>query len=88
MLSAQNRMQLFVPEGFAHGFCVVSETALVHYKCGDFYSPEAAVTIAWDDPELRIPWPIREPKLSAADRSARPLAAMDPARLPVWQWED
>ncbi|MGA1796231.1 MAG: dTDP-4-dehydrorhamnose 3,5-epimerase [bacterium] len=66
-LSAENRRQFFVPEGFAHGFCVVSETARVLYKCTDFYHPEYDRGILWSDPSLAIRWPIREPLLSAKD---------------------
>lgn len=84
LLSGDNHQQLYIPEGFAHGFCVTSEAALVVYKCGDFYAPSAAIAIAWNDPDLRIPWPIRQPRLSDGDRSAPPLAAIDRRRLPHW----
>jgi dTDP-4-dehydrorhamnose 3,5-epimerase len=66
-LSAENRRQLWIPPGFAHGFCVVSESADFHYKCTTLYAPETERAIAWNDPDLAIPWPVREPVLSAKD---------------------
>ncbi|NMO21031.1 dTDP-4-dehydrorhamnose 3,5-epimerase [Pyxidicoccus fallax] len=69
-LSAENRRQLWVPAGFAHGFCVVSESADFHYKCTAFYSPETERGIAWNDPDLAIPWPVKEPLLSPKDAKA------------------
>lgn len=67
-LSAENRLQIYVPGGFAHGFLVLSETADVVYKCTDFYAPEHERTIAWNDPKLAIDWPLAEPILSDKDR--------------------
>lgn len=72
-LSAENFRLLYVPPGFAHGFCVVSDTAEVEYKCTDFYDPEGELRLAWNDPELGIPWPTKEPLLSPKDRLARTL---------------
>ncbi len=69
-LSAENKEQLYVPPGLAHGFCVTSEVAQVEYKCTELYHPEAEFSIAWDDPELAIPWPISDPLLSDKDRDA------------------
>ena len=70
-LSALNHQQLWVPPGFAHGFCVVGdEPAEVEYKCTDFYDPTDEVSIAWDDPEIAIDWPVPEPVVSAKDRTA------------------
>ena len=66
-LSEQNRRQLFVPAGFAHGFVVVSEIAELLYKCTDFYSPQHERSIRWDDPDLAIDWPVQEPLLSPKD---------------------
>jgi dTDP-4-dehydrorhamnose 3,5-epimerase len=66
--------QLFVPVGFAHGFCVLSEVADVHYKVSSYYDPETEAGIAWDDPEVAIEWPISEPQLSDRDRNAPRLA--------------
>ena len=63
-----NFLQFYVPPGFAHGFCVTSETAQVEYKCTDLYDPEGEGGIAWDDPELAIGWPTSEVILSDRDR--------------------
>ena len=81
-LSAENRRQLWIPPGFAHGFCVVSETALFAYKCTDYYAAEHEGSILWNDAELGIPWPIPEPTLSAKDAAAPRLAQIDRTRLP------
>lgn len=75
-LSADNFRQIYVPVGFAHGFCVTSEIAQVEYKCTDIYDAEAELRIAWDDPEIGIEWPTREPLLSAKDRDGRPAAEL------------
>ena len=66
--------QLFVPIGFAHGFCVLSEIADVHYKLTSVYDPGSEAGIAWDDPEVAIEWPIATPQVSDRDRSAPRLA--------------
>lgn len=57
-LTEENHRQFFVPKGMAHGFCVLSDEAIFQYKCDDFYHPEAEGAIAWNDPEISIPWPI------------------------------
>ena len=62
--------QLWIPPGFAHGFCVLSESADFFYKCTEYYAPEAERSIAWNDPRIGIPWPVQEPLLSAKDRAA------------------
>lgn len=69
-LSAENFRQLYIPPGFAHGFCVLSPAAQVEYKCTALYNPADELTIAWDDPTIAIDWPIIEPLLSARDRTA------------------
>jgi dTDP-4-dehydrorhamnose 3,5-epimerase len=70
-LSADNRRQLWVPPGFAHGFCVTSESADFQYKCTALYAPQNERAILWNDPELGIAWPLSgEPKLSAKDAAA------------------
>jgi dTDP-4-dehydrorhamnose 3,5-epimerase len=74
VLSASNFKQLYVPPGCAHGFCVLSDTAQVEYKCTELYDPADEVGIAWDDPDLAIPWPIAEPLLSDRDRRHGSLA--------------
>lgn len=68
VLSAENKRQFYIPPGFAHGFAVLSETALFQYKCTDFYTPACEVTLRWDDPEVGIQWPIDSPLLSDKDR--------------------
>lgn len=73
-LSSENMRQMYIPEGFAHGFVVLSDTALFSYKCTDFYAPEYERTLRWDDPELGIEWPISEPLLSPKDADAPVLA--------------
>jgi len=74
-LSAENKFQLWIPPGFAHGFCVISETADFCYKCTDFYFADAERCVAWDDPELGIQWPVARPILSKKDASAPRLSA-------------
>jgi dTDP-4-dehydrorhamnose 3,5-epimerase len=81
-LSSDNKHQLYVPPGFAHGFVVTSETAAVAYKCTDYYYPEAELSLRWDDPSLGIDWPIADVILSQRDRSAPRLAELDPSVLP------
>lgn len=68
VLSEENKHQLFVPEGFAHGFCVLSESAHVAYKCSDYYDPDDEGGLLWSDPDIAIDWPIKDPILSAKDR--------------------
>lgn len=85
VLSAENRRQVYWPEGFAHGYCVTSESALVAYKCGRAYDPTAERVIRWDDPALAIPWPVASPSLSPRDAAAPLLAEIDPALLPRWE---
>ncbi|PIQ97777.1 MAG: dTDP-4-dehydrorhamnose 3,5-epimerase [Nitrospinae bacterium CG11_big_fil_rev_8_21_14_0_20_56_8] len=68
-LSAENRMQMFIPKGFAHGFCVLSEWAEFLYKCSDYYSPAGDAGILWNDPDIGIDWPVRDPLLSDKDRN-------------------
>ena len=74
MLSADNFKQCCVPAGFAHGFCVLSGTAEVEYKCSDFYDPADEFGIAWNDPALAIQWPVTDPLLSDRDRRNPTLA--------------
>ena len=83
-LSAKNRRQMYVPEGFAHGFCVLSETAEFLYKCTDFYSPADERGILWNDPEIDIEWGIETPLLSDKDAASKTLAGMK-AELPIYK---
>ena len=66
-ISAENRRQIWIPPGFAHGFCVTSKTATFTYKCTDYYAPESEHTIMWNDPTLAIGWPIDNPVVSEKD---------------------
>jgi len=81
-LSQENRRQLFIPEGFAHGFCVVSETAYFAYKCSDYYTPEDEGGVLWSDPEIGIRWPTDDPIISPRDLGLPPLDALTPDKLP------
>lgn len=73
--------QLFVPEGFAHGFCVLSETAHFLYKCSDFYAPDDEGGILWSDPDIAIDWPVKDPVVSDKDRKHPCLGNMLPGQL-------
>jgi dTDP-4-dehydrorhamnose 3,5-epimerase len=66
-LSAENFRQLWVPPGFLHGFCVLSESAQLEYKCTELYHPEDELGVIWNDPDLGIQWPVSAPTLSAKD---------------------
>jgi dTDP-4-dehydrorhamnose 3,5-epimerase len=84
ILSAENRRQFYIPPGFAHGFCVTSETALFAYKCTEFYDAEAEGSLLWNDPALAINWPVDSPELSFKDRTALTLNEFPRERLPVY----
>jgi dTDP-4-dehydrorhamnose 3,5-epimerase len=87
-LSADNFRQLFLPAGFAHGFCVTSEHAEVEYKCSQVYAPEHEIAAAWNDPRIGIRWPIAEPLLSPRDAAAPTLAELAASgKLPAYQPE-
>ena len=81
-LDAEAHTQLWVPPGFAHGFCVVSDVAEFTYKCTDTYRPECERAIRWDDPAIGIDWPVSQPILSTRDQTAPLLADADP--LPTY----
>ena len=72
-LSAENKTQLYVPEGFAHGFATISDVAEVQYKQTGFYTPSSEGTISWNDPDIGVAWPISEPTLSARDQQGMSL---------------
>ena len=76
ILSEENKKQFWVPPGFAHGFLVLSDTTDFEYKCTDYYDPLDEGSILWNDPELKIPWPIDNPNLSAKDESAQTLSVL------------
>ena len=84
-LDDQERHQFYVPPGFAHGFCVLSETAHVCYKCTDLYDQPAELGVRFDDPDLNIDWPISAPKLSAKDEKAPFLRDIPVDRLPQYR---
>lgn len=80
-LSDENHHQLYIPAGFAHGFCVLSDRAEVAYKCSDYYVADDEIAIAWNDSDIGVEWPVAEPILSERDRRAPPLAELA-GRLP------
>jgi len=80
-LSAENKRQFFVPPGFAHGFAVLSETALFAYKCTEFYAPQQELTLAWNDPDVGIQWPLSHPQLSEKDSRGQRLSDLPVDRL-------
>jgi dTDP-4-dehydrorhamnose 3,5-epimerase len=80
-LNDENRRQLWIPRGFAHGFLVLSESADFFYKCDEFYSPADEITVRWNDPAVAIDWGIDAPRVSARDSQARTLAELA-GRLP------
>ncbi|MBD8644298.1 MULTISPECIES: dTDP-4-dehydrorhamnose 3,5-epimerase [unclassified Stenotrophomonas] len=84
ILSAENRRQLWIPEGFAHGFAVLSERALFHYMCTDVYVAEADSGLRWNDADVAVDWPISNPTLSAKDEAAPFLKDIAEDRLPVF----
>lgn len=81
-ISADNKRQIYIPSGFAHGFCVTSDVALFAYKCTDKYNPQAEASVLWDDPDLNIPWPVDSPEISAKDSQGTRLVDFSPERLP------
>jgi len=82
-LSDANKQQLFIPEGFAHGFCVISKTALFSYKCSDVYSPQDERGVLWSDPDIGIDWPVKNPIISKKDRQYPCLFDILPENLPT-----
>lgn len=80
-LSDRNRRQLYIPPGFAHGFCVMGDYAQVAYKCTDVYTPGGERAIRWNDPDIGIVWPVADPLLSDKDRNAPLLAQLAPGDL-------
>ncbi|MCC5087629.1 dTDP-4-dehydrorhamnose 3,5-epimerase [Xanthomonas campestris] len=84
LLSAENKRQVWIPEGFAHGFAVLSERALFSYLCTDVYVKEADAGVRWNDAAIGIDWPISDPLLSAKDAAAPFLDEVPADRLPVF----
>lgn len=83
-LSAENKKQLYIPPGFAHGFAVTGDDALFVYKCTGFYDPKAERSIIWNDPDIGIDWPVENPILSGRDAVAPLLKDFDRGLLPVY----
>lgn len=81
VLSADNRRQLYIPPGLAHGFVVTGEDAMFSYKCTDIYNPGGEFTLAWDDPDVGITWPVETPTLSAKDKVGMKLRDIPEERL-------
>lgn len=84
ILSAENKRQFWIPEGFAHGFAVLSERAIFSYLCTAQYDKVADAGVRWNDPAIGIDWPVSAPLLSAKDETAPLLADIAPERLPVY----
>lgn len=80
-LSEQNRRMLYVPEGFAHGFCVTSDSAHVNYKCSNYYIQKDEGGILWSDPKIGIDWPLSNPIISSKDKSFPLLSDLPPDKL-------
>ncbi len=85
ILSAQNKLEMYVPAGFAHGYLVLSETAEFLYKCSDFYHPEYERGVLWNDPEIGITWGVQGPILSDKDRRNPPLSGISLKELPEYR---
>jgi dTDP-4-dehydrorhamnose 3,5-epimerase len=85
MLTAENKRHFWIPEGFAHGFCVVSDFATFTYQCTALYDPKADAGICWNDADIGIDWPLGAPLLSDKDARAPLLKDVAADRLPVWQ---
>lgn len=81
ILSAENKKQFFVPAGFAHGFAVLSETALFAYKCTELYTPQNEMSLLWNDPDVGVQWPLTNPQLSEKDIRGVPLKDIPRDRL-------
>jgi dTDP-4-dehydrorhamnose 3,5-epimerase len=84
-LSADNHRQMYIPAGFAHGFCVLSDSAIFSYKCTDYYNSSVEMGIIWNDPDIGIDWPIDEPKLSQKDSALPRLKDIAAEKLPRYE---
>jgi len=85
ILSSENKCQLWIPEGFAHGFCVISETAMFAYKCTVFYSQKDEKILRWNDPAIGIEWPLSRTSLSQKDKDAPHLSDIPAEHLPKYK---
>jgi dTDP-4-dehydrorhamnose 3,5-epimerase len=86
-LTGENGLQMYIPQGCAHGFLVLSREALFSYKCTEFYAPDCEQSLAWNDPGLHISWPIagQMPVVSEKDNGSPPLASFPLDKLPVYE---
>ncbi len=82
LLNGENHRQFYIPAGYAHGFCVLSDTVYFQYKCTDYYHPEDEIGIKWNDPAIGIDWPIQNPVLSDKDKGLFPLNEISSEKLP------
>jgi len=82
ILTGDNHKQFYIPEGFAHGFCVLSESAIFSYMCTDVYDTQSESSLIWNDPTIAIEWPIDDPLLSDKDKNALTLDSINPNKLP------
>jgi len=82
-LSQENKRQMYIPQGFAHGFCVLSKTADVIYKCTDLYAPDDEYGVIWSDPAVGITWPVKTPIVSEKDSLNPQLGKIAKAFLPL-----
>jgi dTDP-4-dehydrorhamnose 3,5-epimerase len=80
-LSEQNKRQLLLTPGFAHGFCVLSESAYIAYKCSEYYMPDDESGILWSDPSMGIEWPVKDPIISVKDSQLSRLSELPPEKL-------
>jgi dTDP-4-dehydrorhamnose 3,5-epimerase len=83
-LSDKNGRQMYIPKGFAHGFCVLSEFALFYYKCSDFYAPDDEGGIIWSDRDIGIEWPVENPVISEKDKQHPKLSDLSADQLPAF----
>jgi dTDP-4-dehydrorhamnose 3,5-epimerase len=84
-ISDQNKRQIFIPEGFAHGFCVISETADVLYKTTDLYNPDDEYGVLWSDPDIGVDWPVEVPIVSDKDKQYPRLRNAIETQLPIYE---
>jgi dTDP-4-dehydrorhamnose 3,5-epimerase len=84
ILTGDNHKQFYIPEGFAHGFCVLSDIAIFSYMCTNFYDATTENSLLWNDPQIAIDWPIDNPLLSDKDKNGLELKAFNPNKLPVF----
>lgn len=85
VLSGENGRQLWIPEGFAHGFCVTNKEAVFAYKCTEYYYRASEHAVRWDDPDIGIEWPMKKPSLSDKDRAAPRLKDLNEEFLPLFE---